>query len=936
MDDPAAADSANQAQKQQKTNHQPQQQQQQQQPNTATTNQSFTPAYYIDKSKPAQNYIRYQYVNNPPTTVSSPSTNSAQSQPFVSNTKAFRGSYTPGADPNTQHYLIYQPQIETTATNGAADVQYFTSTAGSATDTPTIYQNMNTSSTYLTLPQQYHQMGSFGMNAPNTAGNHILLSNSYIEDSADGPGYLTYTATPLMASSSKSGGPPPMPPPPPPSVPPPPPPPPPPPSSQQQQPSSSTTPGPLTTTNASVLTTQVSRLSMNPNFINFFEYSNDPEEMEAPPSNGMLTSSASSMTLANYGSTAAQNGVEFNNYPKTSHSETNLSIKSGMQLPKYVRPKVVRTPVLIHSVISKRVIKPKVQRAVLPPDSHGGEATLNASWSEQLARSNTLTDMQAPSLMPPPPPPPPPYTYATNDFQFQSMTPVSSTTTTTTAINANKMISMSSPQKSAPTVYSRSQQSTTPSNVVNYFTQSSGPGMTVLGPPPPPPPPPPSDRPVPPPNIPPPILRNNIQLYTSSPQPQVYIHSNSLHHQRTTNVYSSVLNNNLNNRAASFEFRKSYQQHHPIEQNVHILDTSAASSSALNSSLNTSTNTTNLLNYSTNSFLNNSNLTYATSGGFENPSTLNYHAMLVSPNLVTLFDKKKNESLPPPPPYPGDAHPNDAQNFLRPNNHGHHQLDQSQRLSMNGVPTGQIASPSISSVVRYCSPQAFKFYMEQHAENVLKHHKAREFRSVQLEIEMKKASLSADQKEPLRRLLRQKETEYLRLRRAKLNKSLFEHIQVLGIGAFGEVNLVRKRDDHGRLYAMKILHKSDIFNRNQAAHVKAERDILAEADNEWVVKLYYSFQDEQNLYFVMDYVPGGDLMNLLIKFQVFSEELARFYIGELTCAIESVHNLGFIHRDIKPDNILIDQRGHIKLTDFGLCTGFHWTHNSKYYQIGKC
>lgn len=119
------------------------------------------------------------------------------------------------------------------------------------------------------------------------------------------------------------------------------------------------------------------------------------------------------------------------------------------------------------------------------------------------------------------------------------------------------------------------------------------------------------------------------------------------------------------------------------------------------------------------------------------------------------------------------------------------------------------------------------------------------------------------------------------------------------------------------------------------AHVKAERDILAEADNEWVVKLYYSFQDKDSLYFVMDYIPGGDMMSLLIRMEVFPEHLARFYIAELTLAVESVHRMGFIHRDIKPDNILIDLDGHIKLTDFGLCTGFRWTHNSKYYQKGS-
>lgn len=102
-----------------------------------------------------------------------------------------------------------------------------------------------------------------------------------------------------------------------------------------------------------------------------------------------------------------------------------------------------------------------------------------------------------------------------------------------------------------------------------------------------------------------------------------------------------------------------------------------------------------------------------------------------------------------------------------------------------------------------------------------------------------------------------------------------------------------------------------------------------------MVRLYYSFQDRDSLYFVMDYIPGGDMMSLLIRMGIFPEPLACFYVAELTLAIESVHKMGFIHRDIKPDNILIDLDGHIKLTDFGLCTGFRWTHNSKYYQKGE-
>lgn len=234
--------------------------------------------------------------------------------------------------------------------------------------------------------------------------------------------------------------------------------------------------------------------------------------------------------------------------------------------------------------------------------------------------------------------------------------------------------------------------------------------------------------------------------------------------------------------------------------------------------------------------------------------------------------------------------------------------------------------------IKHYSPQAFKFFMEQHIENVIKAYKQRMFRKNQLEKEMGRINLSEEAQIQMRRMLNQKESNYIRLKRAKMEKSMFTKIKTIGVGAFGEVALVQKIDTPNLYYAMKTLKKADVLKRNQVAHVKAERDILAEADNEWVVKLYYSFQDRDNLYFVMDYIPGGDLMSLLIKMGIFSEPLARFYIAELTVAVESVHKMGFIHRDIKPDNILIDKDGHIKLTDFGLCTGFRWTHDSKYYQ----
>ncbi|KRY33700.1 Serine/threonine-protein kinase LATS1 [Trichinella spiralis] len=304
------------------------------------------------------------------------------------------------------------------------------------------------------------------------------------------------------------------------------------------------------------------------------------------------------------------------------------------------------------------------------------------------------------------------------------------------------------------------------------------------------------------------------------------------------------------------------------------------------------------------------------------------------------------EEPPPPPPDYASSIPSSSSSSLV-NNRCRDQQAEQQRAVQNEYTTvirstsplpdltdkqiqDIIITPENSRVIRPCTPQAFRFYMEQHVENVLKMYKERVNRQMQLEKEMVRANFSSKLQCQLRKLLTQKESWYLRLKRQKMNSSMFEKIKIIGVGAFGEVTLVRKKDTN-TLFAMKVLRKLDVIKRNQAAHVKAERDILSKADNEWVVKLYYSFQDKDSLFFIMEYIPGGDMMALLIKKGIFEESLARFYIAELVCAIQSVHKLGFIHRDIKPDNILIDRNGHIKLTDFGLCTGLRWTHDWKYY-----
>jgi len=226
---------------------------------------------------------------------------------------------------------------------------------------------------------------------------------------------------------------------------------------------------------------------------------------------------------------------------------------------------------------------------------------------------------------------------------------------------------------------------------------------------------------------------------------------------------------------------------------------------------------------------------------------------------------------------------------------------------------------------------AVKLRLENFYQMSVTHAVERNQRRVDLEHKLLNDDGSEERKNRQLQGLGRKESQFLRLRRTRLSLTDFETVKVIGKGAFGEVRLVQKKDT-GKIYAMKTLLKSEMYKKDQLAHVKAERDVLAGSDSPWVVSLYYSFQDAQYLYLIMEFLPGGDLMTMLIRWQIFTEDITRFYMAECVLAIEAVHKLGFIHRDIKPDNILIDIRGHIKLSDFGLSTGFHKTHDSNYYK----
>lgn len=201
----------------------------------------------------------------------------------------------------------------------------------------------------------------------------------------------------------------------------------------------------------------------------------------------------------------------------------------------------------------------------------------------------------------------------------------------------------------------------------------------------------------------------------------------------------------------------------------------------------------------------------------------------------------------------------------------------------------------------------------------------------------------------------------------------FDSIRVLGKGSFGVVRLVTERtpnpndeqtssENEGTretinkmernfshsdgtakrnlpqgkplhdVFAMKVIRKSEMLRACQEGHLRAERDFLVAAEgSRWVVPLIASFQDNTNLYLVMEYMIGGDFLGLLLREDVLEEEVARWYVAEMILCIEEAHKMKWIHRDVKPDNFLISASGHLKISDFGLAFNGHWAHSQTYY-----
>ncbi|KAI9018975.1 kinase-like domain-containing protein [Hyaloraphidium curvatum] len=182
------------------------------------------------------------------------------------------------------------------------------------------------------------------------------------------------------------------------------------------------------------------------------------------------------------------------------------------------------------------------------------------------------------------------------------------------------------------------------------------------------------------------------------------------------------------------------------------------------------------------------------------------------------------------------------------------------------------------------------------------------------------AEMSVEYKARWNRFL-EKEGAAMRERRTRTKAVDFVILSQIGQGGYGSVFLAKKKATE-EVVALKKMSKTLLHRLGEVDHILTERDILTQSRSPWLVKLLYSFQDTENVYLAMEYVPGGDIRTLLnVNPGPIAESHCRFYLAEMALGVNALHEMGYIHRDLKPENFLIDTRGHVKLTDFGLAKG---------------
>ena len=318
--------------------------------------------------------------------------------------------------------------------------------------------------------------------------------------------------------------------------------------------------------------------------------------------------------------------------------------------------------------------------------------------------------------------------------------------------------------------------------------------------------------------------------------------------------------------------------------------------------------------------------------------------------------------------------------------------EESQAKPLTPIPeTPVVVKPTMLTVETTANA---KIFFETHFNSILSGQaNPRSLRRLELEMLLRSEPMTTEQRYLERRNWAKQENEHLRRSWVLKGKSRptaahtgvavagYEVVRVLGKGSFGVVRLVRQiseesdevsrpnptrktsaRDELSALrmtaldtfrstfegqkgsparnsskvkkdvYAMKVIRKSDMIRNSQESHLRAERDFLvASESSRWVVPLIASFQDNTNLYLVMEYMIGGDFLGLLIRKERLKEKITRWYIAEMILCIEEAHRLRWIHRDIKPDNFLISSAGHLKISDFGLAFDGHWSHDQGYF-----